>query len=57
MFGNNGFFKLVPGGFSDLINWNNQNLYDMRNLQEQVKKVFCYQKIVLTLGSDLSLFE
>ena len=32
---------------------NPKNLFDMRNLQEQVKKAFCYQK----LGSNLSLFE
>ena len=34
------------------MNYNCSNLLDMRNLQEQVKKAFCYQK-----NSDISLFE
>ena len=34
----------IPIIFSDL-NSNYSNLLDMRNLQEQVKKAFCYQKL------------
>ena len=34
----------IPIFFSDL-NYNCSNLLDMRNLQEQVKKAFCYQKL------------
>ena len=35
---------LNPNIFSNL-NSNCSNLLDMRNLQEQVKKAFCYQKL------------
>ena len=35
---------LYPNNFSNL-NSNCSNLLDMRNLQEQVKKAFCYQKL------------
>ena len=35
---------LIPIIFSNL-NSNCSNLLDMRNLQEQVKKAFCYQKL------------
>ena len=34
----------IPTFFSNL-NLNCSNLSDMRNLQEQVKKAFCYQKL------------
>ena len=34
----------IPNFFSNL-NYNCSNLLDMRNLQEQVKKAFCYQKL------------
>ena len=34
----------IPIFFSNL-NYNCSNLLDMRNLQEQVKKAFCYQKL------------
>ena len=34
----------IPINFSNL-NPNCSNLLDMRNLQEQVKKAFCYQKL------------
>ena len=42
---------LIPSIFSSL-NSNCSNLSSLRNLQEQVKKAFCYQDC-----SDLSLFE
>ena len=35
----------IPIIFSNL-NYNCSNLLDMRNLQEQVKKAFCYQKLI-----------
>ena len=34
-----------PAVFSSNLNHNCSNLLDMRNLQEQVKKTFCYQKL------------
>ena len=34
----------IPIIFSNL-NYNCSNLLDLRNLQEQVKKAFCYQKL------------
>ena len=34
--------------FSNL-KYNYSNLWDMRNLQEQVKKLFCYQKLIRPL--------
>ena len=41
--------------FSNL-NFNCSILLDLRNLQEQVKKAFCYQKIVLTFHCLNKLF-
>ena len=32
------------------LNFNFSNLLDMRNLQEQGKKAFCYQKLVLSVS-------
>ena len=52
---------LNPNIFSDL-NANCSNLLDMRNLQEQVKKAFCYQKLSwpftvwINCSSDLKKF-
>ena len=52
---------LNPNNFSNL-NTNCSNLLHLRNLQEQVKKAFCYQKLfwpltVLTIcSSDLKIF-
>ena len=49
-FSNQRFFSnfscmfLNPNNFSNL-NSNCSNLLDLRNLQEQVKKAFCYQKL------------
>ena len=34
----------IPNFFSNL-NYNCSNFVDLRNLQEQVKKAFCYQKL------------
>ena len=48
--------------FSNL-NYNCSNLVDMRNLQEQVKKAFCYQKLFwpftvwINCSSDFKSFE
>ena len=42
---------LNPNNFFQFELYNCSNLWDMKNLQEQVKKAFCYQKF-----SDLSLF-
>ena len=45
------------------MNYNCSNLLDMRNLQEQVKKAFCYQKLFwpftvwINCSSDLKFFE
>jgi hypothetical protein len=44
------------------LNYNCSNLWDMRNLQEQVKKAFCYQKLFwpftawTNCSSDLKIF-
>ena len=52
---------LNPNIFSNL-NYNCSNLWDMRNLQEQVKKAFCYQKLFwpftvwINCSSDLKIF-
>ena len=52
---------LIPIIFSNL-NSNCSNLLDMRNLQEQVKKAFCYQKLFwhftvwTNCSSDLKIF-
>ena len=51
----------IPIFFSNL-NYNCSNLLDMRNLQEQVKKAFCYQKLFwpitawINCSSDLNIF-
>ena len=51
----------IPIIFSNL-NYNCSNLLDMRNLQEQVKKAFCYQKLFwpftvwINCSSDLKTF-
>ena len=50
-----------PNIFSDL-NFTCSNLLDLRNLQEQVKKAFCYQKLFrpfniwIDCSSDLKIF-
>ena len=50
-----------PITFSNL-NYNCSNLSNMRNLQEQVKKAFCYQKLFwpftiwINCSSDLKIF-
>ena len=51
-------FKLVPGGFSELINYNNQNanwkkLLGFRNMQENLQKVNSRVLIVLPWGSEI----
>ena len=52
---------LIPIFFSNL-NSNCSNLSDMRNLQKQVKKAFCYQKLFwpftvwINCSSDLKMF-
>ena len=52
---------LNPNNFSNL-NSNCSNLLDKRNLQEQVKKAFCYQKLFwpftvwINCSSDLKFF-
>ena len=46
---------LNPNIFSNM-NSNCSNLLDRRNLQEQVKKALCYQKIVLTFHCLNKLF-
>ena len=43
-FSNSSSMFLNPDNFSNL-NYNCSNLLDMINLQEQVKKAFCYQKL------------
>ena len=43
-FSNFSYMFLNPNIFSNL-DYNCSNLLDMRNLQEQVKKAFCYQKL------------
>ena len=54
-------YFLMPIIFSNL-NSNCSNLSDMRNLQEQVKKAFCYQKLFwpftawIHCSSDLKFF-
>ena len=51
----------MPIIFSNL-NYNCSNLSNMRNLQEQVKKAFCYQKLFwpftiwINCSSDLKIF-
>ena len=51
----------IPIIFSNL-NYNCSNLLDMRNLQEQVKKAFCYQELFrpftvwINCSSDLKIF-
>ena len=53
---------LNPNNFSNL-NLNCYNLLDMRNLHEQVKKAFCYQKLFwpftvwINCSSDLKTFS
>ena len=44
VFSNFSCIFLNPNIFSNL-NYNFSNLWDMRNLQEEVKKAFCYQKL------------
>ena len=45
------------------MNYNCSNFLDLRNLQEQVKKAFCYQKLFwpftvwINCSSDLKIFE
>ena len=52
----------IPIIFSNL-NSSCSNLLDLRNLQEQVKKAFCYQKLFwpftvwINCSSDLKIFE
>ena len=52
----------IPIIFSNF-NYNCSNLLDMRNLQEQVKNAFCYQKLFwpstvwINCSSDLNIFE
>ena len=64
----NGIFLTFPACFWIPINFSNlnsncSNLYDMRNLQEQVKKAFCYQKLFwpftvwINCSSDLKTFQ
>ena len=51
----------IPIIFSNL-NYNCSNFLDLRNLQEQVKKAFCYQKLFwpftvrINCSSDLKIF-
>ena len=51
----------IPISFSNL-NSNCSNLLDLRNLQEQFKKIFCYQKLFwpftvwINCSSDLKMF-
>ena len=53
---------LNPNIFFSNLNSNCSNLSDMRNLQEQVKKAFCYQKLFwpftvwINCSSDLKIF-
>ena len=53
---------LNPNIFSNS-NYNCSNFLDLRNLQEQVKKEFCHQKLVwpftvwINCSSDLKIFE
>ena len=52
---------LIPIVFSNL-NSDCSNLLDMRNLQEQIKKAFCYQKkywptVRINRSSDIKFFE
>ena len=62
------FFLTFPACFSNPmifsnLNSNCSNLLDLRNLQEQVKKAFCYQKLSwpftvwINCSSDLKNFE
>ena len=44
IFSNFSCMFLNPNNFSNM-NFNCSNLLDMRNLQERVKKAFCYQKL------------
>ena len=64
---NKNCFLTFPACFSIAIifsnlNYNCSNLLDMRNLQEQVKKAFCYQKLFwpftvwINCSSDLKKF-
>ena len=52
----------IPIFFSNL-NYNCSNLLDLRNLQEQVKKAFCYQELFwpftvwINCSSDLKIFS
>ena len=61
VFSNFSCFFLHPRKCSNL-NYNCSNLLDMRDLQEQVKKAFCYQKILwpftvwINCSSDLKNF-
>ena len=61
IFSNFSCMFLNPIFFSNL-NYNCSNLFDMRNLQEQVKKAFCYQKLFwpftvwINCSSDLKNF-
>ena len=62
MFSNFSCMFLNPNNFSNL-NSDYSNLLDMRNIQEQVKKAFCYQKLFWPLtvwincSSDLKNIE
>ena len=55
-------FLTFPACFLNPINFNCSNLFNMRNLQEQVKKAFCYQKLFwpftvrINCSSDLKNF-
>ena len=61
IFSNFSCMFLNPNNFSNL-NYNCSNHLDMRNLQEQVKKAFCYQKLFwpftvwINCSSDLKTF-
>ena len=64
----NSYFLTFPACFSipiifSNLNSNCSNSLDIRNLQEQVKKAFCYQKlfwlftVLINCSSDLKSFE
>ena len=56
IFSNFSSMFLNHSNFSNL-NYNWSNLVDMRNLQEQVKKAFCYQNFCLTFHCLNKLFK
>jgi hypothetical protein len=67
-FGKNEPFLTFPACFSipiifSNLNYNCSNLLDMRNLQKQVKKAFCYQNLFwpftvwINCSSDLKFFS